>query len=155
MRVFLTGGTGFIGLALTERWLAEGAEVVATAPTKPPEWVLAAFEDRVRFDILDVRDKAAIEQALRSVRPDILVHGAALTPDEATERAGGAATIFEVNVAGTASVLEAAANVGVRRILAFSSGAVYGRSFVRVGARQASAGSAGGVSGAGERTSRV
>ncbi len=126
MRVFLTGGTGFVGLALAARWAADGAEVVATADAPPPDWAEKALP-AVRFQVLDVRDRSALLAALTSTRPDILVHGAALTPDVERERAGGTAAIFEVNIAGTANALEAAAQAGVGRVVAFSSGAAYGR----------------------------
>lgn len=125
MKIFLTGGTGFIGLSLAARWAAEGAEVVSTAEAEPPEWAKEALPT-VEFQQVDVRDQATLTEAVSAARPDILVHGAALTPGEKRERAGGTAAIFEVNIAGTANALEAAAQAGVDRVVAFSSGAVYG-----------------------------
>lgn len=126
MKVFLTGGTGFIGLALAARWASDGADVVATAASQPPLWARKALPE-VEFQVVDVRDGAALTAAVVAARPDLLVHGAALTPDESRERAGGTATIFEVNVAGTANAVEAAAEAGVGRVVAFSSGSAYGR----------------------------
>ncbi|MEM7745605.1 MAG: NAD(P)-dependent oxidoreductase [Pseudomonadota bacterium] len=131
MRVFLTGGTGFVGLALAARWAMDGAEVIASADVPPPDWAKAVLPD-VRFEVLDVRDRDAFISAVTNHRPDVLVHGAALTPDETRERAGGTAAIFEINVAGTANALEAAAAAGVGRVLAFSSGAAYGRTLDEV-----------------------
>ena len=125
MKIFLTGGTGFIGLALAAHWQAQGAEVVSTAETPPPDWARAALPG-VQFQQLDVRDRAALTASLIAAGPDLLVHGAALTPDENRERSGGTAAIFEVNVAGTANALEAAAKAGIKRVVSFSSGAVYG-----------------------------
>ncbi|MEM9061838.1 MAG: NAD(P)-dependent oxidoreductase [Pseudomonadota bacterium] len=127
MRVFLTGGTGFIGLALTGRLLRDGADVVSVAEAPPPDWATQMLGGGVTFQTLDIRDKHALTSAMREARPDVLIHGAALTPDEKTERAGGTAAIFEVNVGGTANALEAAAAAGVGRVMAFSSGAAYGR----------------------------
>lgn len=127
MRVFLTGGTGFIGLALTARLLETGAEVMSVAEAPPPAFAGPMLGEGVTFGTTDIRNKDALTAALRSWRPDILIHGAALTPDETVERAGGTASIFEINVAGTANALEAAAATGVDRVMAFSSGAAYGR----------------------------
>lgn len=127
MRVFLTGGTGFIGLALTAQLLKDGAEVILAAEGPPPDWAVQMLGEGVTFRTIDIRDKEALEQALKDVRPDLLIHGAALTPDESIERAGGTAAIFEINVAGTANALEAAAAAGIGRVMAFSSGAAYGR----------------------------
>lgn len=126
MKVFLTGGTGFIGLALAARWAAEGAQVTATAEAPPPDWARATLPT-VTFGILDVRDRQAFAETLGAAKPDILVHAAALTPDESRERAGNSGVIFAVNVAGTANALDAAAHAGVARVVAFSSGAAYGR----------------------------
>lgn len=126
MKVFLTGGTGFIGLALAARWAADGVELVATAASPPPIWAQKALP-QVEFRVVDVRDGATLTEAIVAARPDVLVHGAALTPDESRERAGGTAAIFEVNVAGTANAIEAAAHAGVGRVVAFSSGSAYGR----------------------------
>ena len=127
MRAFLTGGTGFIGLALTERLLREGIEVLSTAETEPPAWAIRAMGDGVVFRTIDIRDRDALSAALEDWQPDLLIHGAALTPDTSRERAGNAAAIFEINVAGTANAIECAAAAGVGRVIAFSSGAAYGR----------------------------
>lgn len=127
MRVFLTGGTGFIGLALTARLLEQGIEVMSVAEAPPPDWASQMLGAGARFRTIDIRDKDALTAALRDWHPDILIHGAALTPDETVERAGGTAAIFEINVSGTANALEAAAVAGIGRVMAFSSGAAYGR----------------------------
>ncbi|MFK7943272.1 MAG: NAD-dependent epimerase/dehydratase family protein [Paracoccaceae bacterium] len=131
MKVFLTGGTGFIGLALAARWVADGADVIATAASLPPVWAQNALPG-VRFKVVDVCDGEALKTAVVAACPDILVHCAALTPDETRERAGGTAAIFDVNVGGTANAVEAAAHAGVRRVVAFSSGSAYGRSLDEV-----------------------
>lgn len=127
MRVFLTGGTGFIGLALTARLLRDGVEVISTAEAPPPNWAKRMLGNDVTFKTVSIRDMAALTDALRDTGPDILIHGAALTPDERIEREGGTAMIFDINVGGTTNALEAAAATGVGRVMAFSSGAAYGR----------------------------
>lgn len=127
MRVFLTGGTGFIGLALTSQLLRDGIDVISVAETPPPNWAVQMLGGGVAFRVIDIRDKDALTAALCETGADILIHGAALTPDESVERAGGTAAIFEINVAGTANALEAAAAAGVGRVMAFSSGAAYGQ----------------------------
>ncbi|MEM9141006.1 MAG: NAD(P)-dependent oxidoreductase [Pseudomonadota bacterium] len=127
MRVFLTGGTGFIGLALSARLVRDGVDVMSVAEAPPPDWAAGMLGDGVRFAAIDIRDKEALTRALKDWRPDSLIHGAALTPDDTVERAGGTAAIFDINVGGTAIALEAAAEAGIGRVMAFSSGAAYGR----------------------------
>jgi nucleoside-diphosphate-sugar epimerase len=122
MRVLLTGGSGFVGLALTEALTAAGARVTNFSPAPPPAW--APQGEHIRAD---VRDRQALDAALRATRAEAVVHAAALTPNEAVEREGDAATVVAINTGGTVNVIEAAAAAGVRRVMAFSSVAVYGR----------------------------
>jgi CDP-glucose 4,6-dehydratase len=114
--VLLTGHTGFKGswLAL---WLARlGARVAgyALAPGTQPNNFTAS---RVR-DVLsahyeaDIRDRASLEQALRACQPEVIFHLAA----QPLVRASYAEPLrtIEVNVLGTANLLEAVRALGLR-----------------------------------------
>lgn len=126
MRIFITGGSGFVGLALIDRLLAEGADVTALSAAPPPGWAVERLAG-ARFLTGDVADAAALSAAVAAARPDILIHGAAMTPDGAYEAAGDAARVIAVNVGGTATAVEVAAAQGVSRLMLLSSVAVYGR----------------------------
>ena len=112
----ITGGSGFLGLHLARRLLADGHEV-RTLDLEPldPELTAAGVEPIVG----DIRDSAAAQRLARGA--DVLVHSAAALP---IQRSGAA--IRSVNVDGTATVLAAAAEERVRRVLFVSSTAVYG-----------------------------
>ena len=108
-RVFLTGHTGFKGgwLAL---WLADmGAEVHGYAlspPTEPNFFKVANLQDRLaRSTIADIRDAAALTQAMQAAQPDIVLHLAA----QPLVRYSYAAPVetYAVNVMGTVNLLEA------------------------------------------------
>lgn len=108
-RVYLTGHTGFKGgwLAL---WLADmGAEVHGYAlapPTEPNYFTVAKMQDRLaRSTIADIRDAAALVQAMQEARPDIVFHLAAqpLVRYSYVEPA----ETYAVNVMGTVNLLEA------------------------------------------------
>jgi CDP-glucose 4,6-dehydratase len=108
-RVFLTGHTGFKGgwLAL---WLADmGAEVhgyALTPPTEPNFFTAANLQDRLASStIADIRDAAALAQAMQAARPDIVLHLAA----QPLVRYSYAAPVetYAVNVMGTVNLLEA------------------------------------------------
>lgn len=108
-RVFLTGHTGFKGSWLV-LWLAHmGAEVHGYAlapPTKPNLFTVANLKERlVRSTIADIRDAAALMQAMQAACPDIVLHLAA----QPLVRYSYAAPVetYAVNVMGTINLLEA------------------------------------------------
>lgn len=109
LSVLLTGHTGFKGswLAL---WLSElGADVTGFAldpPTIPSNFVASAVADVLRADHrADIRDRIAIEGAIRSSRPDVIIHLAAQSV--VLEGYAEPAETFSVNVLGTAVLLDA------------------------------------------------
>jgi len=116
VRWAISGGAGFLGLHLARRLLAAGHEVrtLDVAPLDEPE--LERRVEELRGDVRSPRDVAALVRGA-----DVLVHAAAALPIQASREA-----IRSVNVGGTAVVLAAAAEGGVRRIVLVSSTAVYG-----------------------------
>ena len=108
-RVFLTGHTGFKGSWLS-LWLARlGAQVrgFALAPdTDPSLFVAAGVEHAVESLIGDIRDPAAVRDALTGFRPDIVLHLAAQPLVRRSYREP--VETFATNVMGTLHVLEAA-----------------------------------------------
>lgn len=129
-RVLLTGAAGFIGSHLAEALVARGDEVVgfdAFDPFYPravKERNLAGLRGAARFRLVegDIRDAAAIGREL--TKETVVVHLAAkagVRPSLA-DPAGYAS----VNVAGTASLLDACRTAGVSRLVFGSSSSVYG-----------------------------
>jgi nucleoside-diphosphate-sugar epimerase len=116
MRWAISGGAGFLGLHLARRLLAEGHSVrtLDVVPLDEPE--LERSVDEVRGD---VRDPAKARNLVDDA--DVLVHAAAALPIR-----GSRDEITAVNVGGTATVLAAAREAGVRRVIFISSTAVYG-----------------------------
>jgi nucleoside-diphosphate-sugar epimerase len=127
--VLVTGATGFV-MANLIRHLAERGQDVVGADRKPPDrsWrrFLENLPGRVRFRQVDVTDRAAVAVLVQDVRPARAVHGAAITSIPAgVERARFLETA-DVNITGTLNVLAALAQVGSGRVVAISSGSVYG-----------------------------
>lgn len=120
MRVFLTGGTGFIGSEVARRLRARGDEVRALVrnPVRAKPLVDAGCE-LVRGDLAD-------EDALRAgVRGcDAVVHAAAQYDIGIPKRARAA--MEDANVRGTERVLAAAREAGTGRVVYVSTCAVFG-----------------------------
>jgi nucleoside-diphosphate-sugar epimerase len=108
----VTGGSGFVGRHLIRRLLADGHAVrsLDIVPLDLPR--VAAF-------VGDVRDAAAVRRLLAGA--DVLVHAAAALPIAGSRRA-----LRSVNVDGTRTVVEAATEARVGRVVVVSSGVVYG-----------------------------
>lgn len=124
MRIAITGGTGFVGLAIAEALLARG-HTPLLLDLAPPQHAGHPALNGARYLPCDVTDPAQLCTAFATAEPDLLIHTAALTPDAEMERAA-AAKVIEVNLTGTSRVLDAAVAQGITRIFYLSSAAVYG-----------------------------
>jgi dihydroflavonol-4-reductase len=120
MRVFLTGGTGFIGGRIAERLRARGDEVVALVRTPAKAGPLR----EAGCEIVE-GDLSATEAIRRGVEgADAVLHAGAdyrvgIPRSECPQ-------LHEANVRGTERVIDAAVEAGVPRILYVSTGNVFG-----------------------------
>lgn len=126
-RILVTGGAGFIGSHLGSALLDRGDEVTIFDnfdPFYPERLKRRGLDARARLIAGDIRDAAALREAFSAARPEIVVHLAGLAGVRPSlERP---ADYMDVNVRGTACVLEAARDAGVRRFVLGSSSSVYG-----------------------------
>jgi UDP-glucuronate 4-epimerase len=129
--VLVTGAAGFIGSTLTERLLSEGRTVIGLDsfdpfyPAAQKRRNLRAAEDSGKFTLIegDIRDAAAVRRAFEAGPCDAVAHMAALAGVRPSlERP---AEYADVNVRGTAVILEEATRVGAHVMFA-SSSSVYG-----------------------------
>ena len=109
--VLVTGAAGFVGEALIERLLGDGATVIGTD-------LLAGRFPTVRMDITDALEVAAV---MERFAPRRVVHAAAIVDDRLPLVAHQ-----KVNVEGTRNVLEVAAAHEVERFVQVSSIAALG-----------------------------
>ena len=112
----ISGGAGFLGMHLVRRLVADGHEVRSLDLLELND---SPLEGRVRQIRGDIRDEAAARDLVDGAR--ILVHAAAALPIRGSRK-----EIRSVNVDGTLTLLSAAAEAGVRRVVFVSSTAVYG-----------------------------
>src|ERR687897_759257 len=120
MRALVTGGAGFIGSHLVDALLARGDAVSVV------DALSAGRREQVPGDVpLHVVDIADIAEAMAAERPEVVFHLAAQV--DVRKSVADPAHDARVNIAGTASVLEAARGAGARRVLlASTGGALYG-----------------------------
>lgn len=111
MRIFVTGATGFLGHAIASELRRRGHDVTALVRS-PGRVALAPGVAEIRGA---VEDPASYREALRG--HDALIHAAALVKMWARDRS----EFDRVNVQGTESLLRAAAEAGVPRLVAASS----------------------------------
>jgi nucleoside-diphosphate-sugar epimerase len=119
MRIFLTGASGYIGLALCRRLAAEGHELRAlvreTSNRQPLEELGATLF------VGDITDRYSMREAMSGA--DWVVHAAAELDFEAPED-----RMRRTNVVGSENVASLAYKLGVGRLLAISSIASFGGS---------------------------
>jgi farnesol dehydrogenase len=122
VKLLVTGGTGFLGRALTARLAREHSVRLLVRRGASRE----RFPTGVEFAEGDVTDRASLDRA--AAGRDALVHAAALVKIDAP-----AAEFDRVNVRGLENVLAAASASGVERVL-------YVSSFIALGPTEAAPG---------------
>lgn len=115
--VVVTGGTGFLGLYTCQYFVEQGWDVTALD--------LKPFNDEDDTDEIDfvqgdVRDEDLVKDTLKEVGANVVVHTAAALPLWNDDK------IRDVTINGTRSVLWAANELDIDRVIYISSTAVYG-----------------------------
>ena len=119
MRIFLTGGTGYIGFALARRLVAAGHEVRALVrPTSNSEPLRQLGASTFTGDI---GDRYSMREGMSGA--DWVIHAAA-----DLELGGPAERMRQANVQGSENVASLAYKLGVGRFLSVSSMAYFGGS---------------------------
>jgi len=124
-RALITGGAGVVGSTLADQLVRGGAEEIVVLDNlvrgrrENLAWALA--NGPVRIVEGDIRDRELVAEVTRGI--DVVFHQAAIRITQCAEEPRLA---LEVLVDGTFNVLEAAANEGVRKVVAASSASVYG-----------------------------
>ena len=120
MKTLITGAAGFLGSALAQRLIENGHEVLGLDDLSTGKE--SAIPAGVNFELGDMLDRPKLWTLLQDVEcvfhlaARVAVQESILYPREYNS----------TNVGGTVSVMEAMRDVGVKRVVFTSSGAVYG-----------------------------
>jgi UDP-glucose 4-epimerase len=123
MKVFLTGGAGYIGSVTSELLLNEGHEVVVFDNLGRGH--RKAIDPRAEFIEGDLRSKDSVADAMAQAKPDAVMHFAAYAlVGESMEQPE---IYFRNNVVGGINLAEAMLANDVRKIVFSSTCATYGQ----------------------------
>jgi UDP-glucose 4-epimerase len=118
----VTGGAGFIGSHLVDALLDAGRQVVVVDDMSSGRAEVVATDASV--EVLDISDKARVDQLVDDVRPSAIFHLAAQA--SVTRSVADPLRDCVVNVEGTLNVVDAATRHAAPVIFASTGGALYG-----------------------------
>ncbi|OWP57162.1 MAG: hypothetical protein B2I17_01940 [Thermoplasmatales archaeon B_DKE] len=103
LKIFITGGTGFVGANLARFFESIGHDVAITTREESNFWRISEIEKGLTIFRVDIANREKVRYAFNSYKPDVVIHTAAF---------GGRYTekddryIFDVNLNGTMNVVE-------------------------------------------------
>lgn len=121
MRVFITGGAGFIGSTLADRLLARGDQVAVIDNYETGRRDNLTAQKGLSVIEGSITDAPLIRGAIGDFKPDLVVHAAASYKDP-NNWEGDALT----NTLGTALVAQGAKEAGTKRLIYFQTALCYG-----------------------------
>jgi UDP-glucose 4-epimerase len=121
MKIFITGGAGFIGSTLADRLVARGDQVSVVDNYETGR--RDNLTPHARLNVIEgsIVDADLIRTAIGDFKPDLVVHAAASYKDPDNWRQDA-----EVNTLGTANVAKATLDSGCKRLVYFQTALCYG-----------------------------
>ncbi|MFW0778061.1 MAG: NAD-dependent epimerase/dehydratase family protein [Rickettsiales bacterium] len=121
MKVCITGGAGFVGSHLTDRLIARGDEVLVIDNFATGRRDNLSEKEGLTLVEGSITDKALMHKLFGEFKPELVVHAAASYKDPNDWESD-----IATNVHGTANVVSAAKEVGVKRFIYFQTALCYG-----------------------------
>jgi UDP-glucose 4-epimerase len=127
--ILVTGGTGFIGSHTTLELLREGYNVVvvdnlSNSKTTSLKRVEELTGKKTAFHLLDILDKAGLDELFKKYSFDGVIHFAGLKA--VGESVAKPLYYYKNNISGTICLCEAMQKAGVKNLVFSSSATVYG-----------------------------
>ena len=118
--VLVTGGTGSFGKTMVKKLLEEGYKeirILSRDEAKQEEMRISYSRPELKFYIGDVRDRAAVDKAMKGV--DLVFHAAALKQVPSCEFFPMEAV--KTNIIGSQNVIDSAVDAGVKSLVCLST----------------------------------
>lgn len=121
MRIFITGGAGFVGSHLADKLLARGDEVMVIDNFSTGRRDNLKEHANLRIVEDSIANAHVVEELISSFQPDVVVHAAASYKDPENWYEDSI-----TNVAGTANIVKSCKNNDVSRVIYFQTALCYG-----------------------------
>ena len=115
MKVFVAGGTGFVGRHLVRSLLEKGHEVFLGVRNISKAYEL--FGDKVKAQEVDFSDRKAVSELLKTVLPDAVINLIGILYEEKSK----GITFEKVHYLYTVNLADASEEVGVKKFLQMSA----------------------------------
>lgn len=136
MKVLVTGGLGFVGSNLIKGLNRVVDQIVVvdneTGNISKPSDIVLSHAD-IKIINVNITDSSAIDSVIGKLNPDVVVHLAAISSVADCQKYPNLAK--EVNIGGSSNIFRSAKRHGVKRLIYFSSSAIYGQAPLNIYAR--------------------
>lgn len=123
MKILVTGGAGFIGSHIVDKYISIGHKVFIIDNLS--SGFKKNLNKKAKFYKADIRDLSLIKKILNKEKPQIVNHHAAIS--EVVKSLRDPHLTYETNILGTANLLLASGESGIKKFIFISTGgAVYG-----------------------------
>lgn len=109
MKVLVTGVGGQLGYDVMIELAKRGIEAVGSD-------ILPEVPFDFKYSSVDITDKASVDSAIESIKPDVVVHCAAWTAVDAAEDEENREKVYAINSTGTKNIAEACKAVDAKMI---------------------------------------
>lgn len=120
--VLVTGGTGFVGSAIIQALIEQHPAFDLTILGVKQPGRKSVQSQHVQYTQADVTKRNKVVRAVRQISPSVIIHAAGIVPaGNARYTRVNRNEVFNVNVGGTKTMLEAARQCGVKTFVYTSS----------------------------------
>lgn len=119
MRVFITGVNGQLGHDCVNEMSKRGHEVIGSDIQKSDGVQTqggGAQASKPAYVSLDITDAEAVCNTIGALKPDAIIHCAAWTAVDAAEDEANKPKVYNINVAGTRNIAQAAADIDAKMV---------------------------------------